>query len=132
MTRMCELSIYGRIRQWTGQHPRLASCLRAPKGLVVDLLCYIRRGVRKLTSLPAQAVNVVVFFWQLFWLHRVGAKRIPLQGTPCSSPQIVMLVWAHLPTDPRVEREAKALAAAGFRVKIVCPAWSPPTPAPES
>src|SRR5207249_4078959 len=46
-------------------------------------------------------------------------------------PLIVMLVCSNLPVDPRVEREARALVARGFRVKILCPQWTPITPPPD-
>jgi glycosyltransferase involved in cell wall biosynthesis len=39
-----------------------------------------------------------------------------------------MLVVSNLPRDPRVEREARTLAANGFRVVVICPEWTPPTP----
>src|SRR5437868_6115236 len=67
------------------------------------------------------------------WSLRRGGQRIPLGLTPLEGirPLIVMLAKAHLPVDPRIEREAKALAGAGFRVKIICPRWWPPAPVPD-
>lgn len=35
--------------------------------------------------------------------------------------RIVMVAYANLPHDPRIEREARALAEAGFSVTVICP-----------
>jgi glycosyltransferase involved in cell wall biosynthesis len=57
-----------------------------------------------------------------YW--RVLAPR-PAVGRPTSG-EVVMLALSDARTDPRVEREARALASAGFRVKIIYPdAYSP-------
>jgi glycosyltransferase involved in cell wall biosynthesis len=42
-------------------------------------------------------------------------------GRAATGREIVMLVVSDLRVDPRVEREARALAAAGYSVKIFCP-----------
>jgi starch synthase len=51
------------------------------------------------------------------------ALRAPRAVSPASasSPQILVLVFSDLRIDPRVRREARALADAGFRVKILYP-----------
>lgn len=46
------------------------------------------------------------------------------------SPEIVMLVISQVWCDPRVERAARTLAAAGYRVKIVYPDFFSPPDAP--
>lgn len=53
-------------------------------------------------------------------------RREPLRPAPPAdcSPRIVMLVNSNLSADPRVKREAMALADAGFAVTIICPLWS--------
>jgi glycosyltransferase involved in cell wall biosynthesis len=49
--------------------------------------------------------------------------RIP-RTLPADRPRhVVMLVVSQLNVDPRVEREARALAEHGFRVTVICPAW---------
>jgi glycosyltransferase involved in cell wall biosynthesis len=58
------------------------------------------------------------------WLRQGGQHRIVVQ--PASSarpPKIVMLVVTVLTQDSRVERAARVLAANGFDVTIICPAW---------
>lgn len=58
------------------------------------------------------------------WLRQCGQRRIVVPPVPpASSPKIVMLVVTVLSQDPRVEREARVLAANGFEVTIICPAW---------
>lgn len=42
-------------------------------------------------------------------------------GAAASGRNVLMLVVSDLRIDPRVEREARALAAAGYRVTIICP-----------
>ena len=42
-------------------------------------------------------------------------------GSQASGRKIVMLVVSDLRVDPRVEREARALAAAGYGVTVICP-----------
>jgi glycosyltransferase involved in cell wall biosynthesis len=42
-------------------------------------------------------------------------------GSQASGREIVMLVVSDLRIDPRVEREARALAAAGYSVTVICP-----------
>jgi len=66
----------------------------------------------------------------------IGRRR--LQGRSFSRgpdlPQIVMLVISDVARDPRVQREARALADAGFTVKILYPRPSsvaPPAEAPD-
>jgi glycosyltransferase involved in cell wall biosynthesis len=62
----------------------------------------------------------------------IGSWRAP-RSVPIVSPlpatrrEIVMLVVSDLRIDPRVEREARALAAAGWRVLIIAPDISSPS-----
>ena len=49
------------------------------------------------------------------------ALRGPRPGPADASPEIVMVVISNLRIDPRVLREAKTLASAGYRVKILYP-----------
>src|SRR5438477_989569 len=48
----------------------------------------------------------------------LAPRSAPLGGR---SPLILVLVFSDLRIDPRVRREARALAAAGFNVKILYP-----------
>ena len=59
----------------------------------------------------------------LVWTYwRILLPRIPPSETGHrESKEIVMLVVSTLRVDPRVEREARALAAAGYDVKIIFP-----------
>lgn len=50
--------------------------------------------------------------------HFRSARRVG--DSPASDRSIVMLAVADLKSDPRIEREARALAAAGYEVTIVC------------
>ncbi|WP_083632567.1 glycosyltransferase family 4 protein [Bradyrhizobium sp. NAS96.2] len=47
-----------------------------------------------------------------------GSSRI---GRSASGREVVMLVVSDLRVDPRVEREARALGAAGYDVTVICP-----------
>ena len=64
------------------------------------------------------------------WLKRHGQRRIPTSAPAKTNPLIVMLAYANLPVDPRIEREARSLAAAGYRVKVLCPSWKTPREGP--
>ena len=55
-----------------------------------------------------------------FILPALRAPRV-VRPTSDSAPQILMIVYSDLRIDPRVRREARALADAGFRVRIVYP-----------
>lgn len=65
------------------------------------------------------------------WLRLIGRKRIPATAPEREDRLVVMLVISNLTIDPRVEREARTLAANGFRVKVICPQWDPPAPPPD-
>ena len=55
-----------------------------------------------------------------FILPALRAPRV-VRPASSSSPQILMLVFSDLRIDPRVLREARALADAGFRVRFSTP-----------
>jgi glycosyltransferase involved in cell wall biosynthesis len=50
-----------------------------------------------------------------------GSWRTKGIGSQASGHEIVMLVVSDLRIDPRVEREARALVAAGYSVTVICP-----------
>jgi len=57
-------------------------------------------------------------------LHALSYWRavLPAQAhAPTATREIVMLVVSNLRIDPRVERAARAAAAAGYQVKVICP-----------
>jgi hypothetical protein len=57
-------------------------------------------------------------------VQRHGANRIGGIAAGIEQPHIVMLAVTDRFRDPRVEREAKTLAQAGYRVTVICPkAW---------
>lgn len=58
----------------------------------------------------------------VFLLALLPRSRTARIASP--SREIVMLVISDVPRDPRVEREARALAGAGFLVKILYPAYT--------
>lgn len=56
-------------------------------------------------------------------LHIAARKRTPSRiGTAPRGKHVVMLVVSDLRIDPRVEREARALASAGYSITVLCPA----------
>ncbi|MCI0381321.1 MAG: glycosyltransferase family 4 protein [Gemmataceae bacterium] len=77
-----------------------------------------------LLALPFLFVRVPVFLWHLRSLRRAGVERLKAPERGSKPRSIVMLVINDLRVDPRVQREAKALAQNGFVVTILCPAWS--------
>ena len=50
-----------------------------------------------------------------------GRKDVMGIGRNATGHHVVMLVVADLRVDPRVEREARALASAGYAVTVICP-----------
>jgi alpha-maltose-1-phosphate synthase len=52
--------------------------------------------------------------------------RIRTVGTRTAGRRIIMLLVSNIWVDPRVEREARALAAAGYAVEVICPDVSQP------
>jgi glycosyltransferase involved in cell wall biosynthesis len=106
--------MYESLRVWARNYPRLSAPLRFCKGLLLLLV---------------QALRFFRFLATYVWLS--GRSRIPTKARAESSPEIVMMVWSTLTVDPRVEREARALVAAGYRVKILCPELQPPAPMPD-
>ena len=56
-------------------------------------------------------------------MHDAFAKEWQYRriGSEASGREIVMLVVADLRVDPRVEREARALACARYNVTVICP-----------
>jgi starch synthase len=54
-------------------------------------------------------------------MHLAANKRAKAIGTNARGRQVVMLVVSDLRIDPRVEREARALAGADYQVQILCP-----------
>lgn len=117
---MDAFSISDRFRQWANANPRLARPLRALK------LCLVN-----LARLLLYPIFLADFLWCYFTLRWFSRGKIPLQAPASGSPKIVMLVWSYLPADPRVEREARALAARGYRVTILCPQTATPAPTPD-
>lgn len=54
-------------------------------------------------------------------LAAAGRKDVMGIGRSATGHHIVMLVVSDLRVDPRVEREARALASAGYSVTVICP-----------
>lgn len=66
------------------------------------------------TQLPKLNVIRVLSYWRVL----LPARR---DRAPVNAEEIVMLVVSHLRVDPRVEREARALVKAGYRVVVIYP-----------
>lgn len=79
------------------------------------------RPLLRLVSYPVKLALGLAWIPRLLiaWMNR-SAPRMEPQSTGLP-PQIVMLVISEVWRDPRVEREARALAANGFRVKVIYP-----------
>jgi glycosyltransferase involved in cell wall biosynthesis len=115
---MPETSFYRRLRMWLARHPRLERAL-----LLGRPLAQAARGVKSQLAHVWSVPRLGGLMWRTWRLQRTGAQRIPLKVPAPGSARIVMLACSYLAADPRIEREARALAAAGFRVKVICPAW---------
>jgi glycosyltransferase involved in cell wall biosynthesis len=92
------------------------------------ILYVLARGVRDLFALvlwPFRTPGFLASLAVLTWFRCWGWRRIPKTGGADNDRLIVMLGIVNLPCDPRVQREAQALAANGFLVKVVCPVWDP-------
>jgi glycosyltransferase involved in cell wall biosynthesis len=126
---MPELSYFRRLRHWLTRYPRL-ECLMLPVRPLShgarNLRTHVNRWLAHLCNLPL----LCKLIWYSRWLNRQGRHRIPHIAPVTESPKIVMLACSWLAADPRIEREARTLAAAGFRVKVLCPAWSPVSAGP--
>ncbi|MCI0640036.1 MAG: glycosyltransferase [Gemmataceae bacterium] len=91
------------------------------------LLAFLYFLPGNLWALPFFFVRVPVFLWHLRCLKRAdpaACRSLSVAGQRPAPRRIVMLVINDLRVDPRVQREAKALAQNGFVVTILCPAWS--------
>ncbi|HEV3262027.1 MAG TPA: glycosyltransferase [Gemmataceae bacterium] len=86
----------------------------------------VRRLVRPALWLPwglVRAYQTAALLRYFLWLKWVAASRIRVGPRGSGPSRIVMLVCSQLHVDPRVEREARALAGNGFLVTVICPAW---------
>jgi len=79
---------------------------------------------RDLVFLIFLPYRLVCFLYYFRWIQLHGPNNIRIPSAPIGPRRIVMLVNTDLRTDPRVQREAKALANQGFQVTILCPRWS--------
>ena len=59
-------------------------------------------------------------------LRAATQEKVPGIGTRAAGCRIIMLLVSNIWIDPRVEREARALAAAGYEVEVICPDLSQP------
>jgi starch synthase len=70
----------------------------------------------------ARIINVR--YWQMHNAAIGKGWRVRRIGSRATGRQVVMLVVSDLRVDPRVEREARALASAGYIVTVICPELS--------
>ena len=105
----------GALRKIIKRHPRLVRVLRpiidSPSSLRGALIANAVRWRKKLSTLHLPTMHAAA----------AGGRRSRGIGSNASGREIVMLVVSDLRVDPRVEREALALAAAGYSVTIMCP-----------
>lgn len=80
------------------------------------------RPLLRFISYPVKLVLGLAWVPRLLsaWMNGAAPKLAPGSGAGLP-PQIAMLVISEVWRDPRVEREARALAANGFRVKVIYP-----------
>ncbi|WP_156395775.1 glycosyltransferase family 4 protein [Bosea sp. Leaf344] len=117
--------VVAKLRTFVGSRPRLEARLRPPAlRLAVSLrpsfrIFYIatRQATRSVAGWAAWPGNVWAFGRAWFSFNRLGVGGRPVGR------QIVMLVIADIRFDPRVEREARVLAAGGFQVHVI---WTDP------
>jgi glycosyltransferase involved in cell wall biosynthesis len=81
------------------------------------------RAKRFAGRMRARATWTAGLLWHVAVLKLLARWRIPRQLPPGRPKHVVMLVVSQLNVDPRVEREARALAANGFRITVICPEW---------
>lgn len=80
----------------------------------------ILSGTRAIRDFPIRDRAVGIVDRLRLW----AAAELPLGagiGNRAEGREIVMLVVSDLRIDPRVEREARALAEAGYHVRVICP-----------
>ncbi|MFM9975744.1 MAG: glycosyltransferase [Beijerinckiaceae bacterium] len=127
--------------------PMLHAAARRFPGLAASLRPVTRPLIRLATSNKSGWIRTLLVQHSrpARWLFelRGPARRLkkaatqdglPGIGKMAAGQQIIMLLVANIWVDPRVEREARALAAAGYHVDVICPDMSQPPgsrPAPD-
>jgi glycosyltransferase involved in cell wall biosynthesis len=86
------------------------------KWMCVDYI----QGVRGPLSTIKRIIRLICLIYTIYKLRNTSL-RTPQQIDPGEPLEIVMLVISEVWRDPRVEREARALAKTGFLVKILYP-----------
>jgi glycosyltransferase involved in cell wall biosynthesis len=110
----------GRVRRARHRYAVARVVVAAARGLLRAGVRTARAGRRAIGAGLRSLINVLAT--PAYW--RVLAPRPAGRGP--TSGEVVMLVVSEVRRDPRVEREARALADAGFRVKVIYPdAYSP-------
>lgn len=59
-------------------------------------------------------------------LRAAAQEKAPGIGTRAAGRRIIMLLVSNIWIDPRVEREARALAAGGYEIEVICPDLAQP------
>ncbi len=101
---------------------------RAPavKAVLKSIYLWLRHPARPwnvAVRAAAQASEFVITLWR----YRAAWRPRPVPGALAGlPPEVVMLVVSDLRIDPRVERAARTMAAAGYRVKVIWPEPKPP------
>ncbi len=104
-------AVFDGIRRWAKKYRWLVIVLRPAYVAVWWLFHFARRMfLGEITKVQARDMRAVD--------RRYGDARI---GSNARGRIVVMLVVSDLRIDPRVEREARALAGAGYQVQIICP-----------
>lgn len=108
--------------------PRLAAAAKPALLPLLARLAAARSGgapgtsAAELEDARAAAGRSAMVAQALGRLHAADTDpRAPGIGNAAGGNDVLMLVVSDLRIDPRVEREARALAAAGYRVTVICP-----------
>ncbi len=119
------------VKTWMKNEPRLRpvmpilrEIMRAYRKIVKPILSLFWTVPRDLVHLLFLPYRLGHFLWNVHWLRQQGRTRIHVPEHKAGTRRIVMLVNTDLRMDPRVQREAKALAGQGFLVTIICPNWA--------
>jgi glycosyltransferase involved in cell wall biosynthesis len=120
------------VKTWVKNQPTLEPVVPWLRSLAHAYRCYVKPVLRLCWVVPRDLVYLMFLPYRLHfflkcvrWLEREGKQRERVPSQWAGPRRIVMLVNSDLRTDPRVQREAQALAAQDFHVTIISPAWSP-------
>ncbi|WP_082540055.1 glycosyltransferase [Bosea sp. Leaf344] len=133
-------ALISRIRQLASRHPRVSGAMRPAVRSIIGGYWRVREALE-----PVGIYAKTKVFWQLRLRWRLATATMasklakgrlqsdcilsfmglrPRIGGVVDSNLIVMIAFADIRHDPRIEREARTLAKANYRIKIVFPKTS--------